>query len=82
MEEGNIDNDLCPHPFLLSQVVRYLPFNSMTKEAPCCVCPYSSYDHVEEMIRDDVVLQFHVEVQVVIRVCSRKLNLLFEVTEV
>ena len=82
MEEGDIDNDLGPHSLLFSEVIRYLSFDSVAKETPCCVCSDSSNDHVKEMIRDYVVLQFHVEVQVVICVCSRELDLLFEVTEV
>ena len=82
MEEGDIDNDLGPHSLLFSEVIRYLSFDSVAKETPCCVCSDSSNDHVKEMIRDYVVLQFHVEVQVVICVCSWELDLLFEVTEV
>ena len=82
MEEGDIDNNLGPHSLLFSKVICYLSFNPVTEEAPCCVSSDSSNDHVKEMIRDDVVLQFHVEVQVVICVCSRELDLLFEVTEV
>ena len=82
MEEGDIDNDLGPHSLLFSKVIRYLSFNAVTEETPCCVRSDASNDHVKEMIRDDVVLQFHVEVQVVICVCSWELDLLFEVTEV
>ena len=56
MEEGDIDDDLGPHSLLFSKVIRYLSFNSVTEEAPCCVRSDSSNDHVKEMIRDDVVL--------------------------
>ena len=82
VEESDVNKDLCPHALPFAQVVRYLPLDAVTEEAPRRVCTDTSYDHVQEVICYDVVLQFHMEVQVVIRVCSGELDLLLEVAEV
>ena len=82
MEECDVNKDLGPYSFPFTQVIRYFPLYSVSEETSGCVCSNASYNHVEEMICYNVVLQLHVEVQVVIRICIWELNLLFEMTVV
>ena len=80
MEEYNIYKDLGPYSLPLTEIVSYLSIQTVSEETSRCVCAYASYDHVEEVIGDYVVLELHMEIQVVIRVSCWKLNLLLKVT--
>ena len=73
---------MCPHASFLSKAVYDSHINLVTKEASSSVSGNACYDHIHEMILDDVVFELHVKVEMVVRFSCWILDCFIEMTPV
>ena len=82
MEEAEIHEDLGPHTSSFSEAINDSHIDLVTKEASSSVSCNACFDHVHEMILDNVVFELHVKVEMVVCFCCWILDLFIEMTPV
>ena len=82
MEESEINENLSPYSSSFTKSIDDSHVNLVTKETSGSVGCNTCNNHVHKMILDNVVLELHMEVKMMVRFCCRVLDLFIEVTSI